>query len=141
MASESSWLSISDLGRLYGISTHHCGRALQQYGWRDEFGQPTPGALEAGAANSSSLDCSWQAPLWNADVCKSRLEQTGYELISRTTQVEQWTDLLDALEEGSPSINVTPEQMAEELPNELVTDVNNQLEKRGCSFRVPELVG
>ena len=68
------------------------------------------------------------------------LEKTGYQPISRTIQVKQWTDLLHALEEGSPSINVTPEQMAEDLPHELAIDVNNQLEQRGCTFRVSELV-
>ena len=27
--------------------------------------------------------------------------------------------------------------MAEEMPNELVEDVNHQLKVRGCSYRVP----
>ena len=53
-----------------------------------------------------------------------------------STQVEQWAILLEALQEGSPSINATPEQMAEELPSELIGEVNDQLAQRGCCFRV-----
>ena len=112
------------------IASLHGGRALQQYGWSDEFGQSTPEALEAGVVNSANSHCSQQSALWNADVCKPRFAQTGYQLMSRTTQVDKWTELLHALEEGSPSVNATPEQMTEDLPNELVIDVNNQLAKR-----------
>ncbi|MEC7382221.1 MAG: hypothetical protein VYE16_04350, partial [Cyanobacteriota bacterium] len=72
----------------------------------------------------------------NAKICKGLLEKSGYQPINRTLQVEQWAELLEALEEGSPSINATAEQMAEDLPEELVGDVNDQLAQRGCHFRV-----
>ena len=58
------------------------------------------------------------------------------QTISRTTQVHQWVQLLEALVVGSPSVAVTPEQMAEDLPQELIHEVNDQLALRGCSFRV-----
>jgi len=41
------------------------------------------------------------------------------------------------MEEGSPSIDATVEQMAEDIPGELAEDVNHQLAARGCRFRVP----
>jgi len=50
--------------------------------------------------------------------------------------VDQWTQLLEALELGSPSINATADQMAEDMPRELVEDVNDQLAARGCTYRV-----
>ena len=82
MAPTSTWLTLADFAYLYGISLLHCGRALQQYGWRDEFGQPTLGALEAGAVKNPGHYSSSHIPLWNADLCKPRFEKTGYELIS-----------------------------------------------------------
>ena len=56
--------------------------------------------------------------------------------MSRSLQVEQWTQLLEALQVGSPSITATADQMAEEMPGELLEDVNHQLAARGCRYRV-----
>ena len=47
MAAFNPWLSLTDLGRIYGISAIHCGRILEQQGWRDRRGRPTQEALEA----------------------------------------------------------------------------------------------
>ena len=69
--------------------------------------------------------------LWNRTVCSQLLEQKGYEPMSRSLQVEQWTQLLEALQVGSPSITATADQMAEEMPGELLEDVNHQLAARG----------
>ena len=74
--------------------------------------------------------------LWNRSVCSQLLEHKGYEPMSRSLQVEQWTQLLEALQVGSPSITATADQMAEEMPGELLEDVNHQLEARGCRYRV-----
>ncbi|KZR68822.1 hypothetical protein PMIT1313_02446 [Prochlorococcus marinus str. MIT 1313] len=136
MAPSPSWLSLTDLGRIYGISAINCGRALQLQGLRDRHGRPTPGALETGAAHKHGPQTPPRTALWNAKICKGLLEKSGYQPINRTLQVEQWAELLEALEEGSPSINATAEQMAEDLPEELVGDVNDQLALRGCHFRV-----
>ncbi len=57
---------------------------------------------------------------------------------SRALQIEQWAQLLEALDIGSPSIDTTADQMAEDLPSELVPEVNNQLAERGCHFRVKQ---
>ena len=74
--------------------------------------------------------------LWNRSVCGQLLEQQGYEPMSRSLQVEQWTQLLEALQVGSPSITATADQMAEEMPGELLEDVNHQLAQRGCRYQV-----
>ncbi len=136
MANSEAWLSLTDLGRIYGISAIHCGKTLKQQGWRDQHGRPTPNALQVGAAVSTGNQNDFGTALWNAKVCKALLEKTGYQPIRKSIQIKQWVQLLEALEEGSPSINTTAEQMAEELPRELVVDVNNQLAARGCSFRI-----
>ena len=38
---EPQWLSLTDLGRIYGISAVHCGRLLSEAGLRDANGQPS----------------------------------------------------------------------------------------------------
>ncbi len=136
MAPSSNWLSLTDLGRIYGISAIHCGRTLQKEGLRDPNGYPTKRAVQVGAAHTSSLKHSQKTTVWNSKICKPFFEKTGYQPITRALQIEQWAQLLEALEEGSPGIAATPAQMAEELPNEYISEVNNLLARRGCIFRV-----
>ncbi len=50
--------------------------------------------------------------------------------------VSQWAELLSALDEGSPSISTSADQMAEDLPGDLVEPVNAELRQRGCSYQV-----
>ncbi len=133
----SNWLSLTDLSRIYGISVMHCGRALEQQGWRDRHGHPTLEALKVNAASTKGPHNTPGVTLWNKEICREILEKTGYEPLSRSLRIEQWAQLLEALEEGSPSINTTAAQMAEELPEELVIEVNDRLALRGCPFRVP----
>ena len=130
-----TWLSLTDLGQLFGISSTHCGRALDRSGWRDRHGRPTATAVEAGAANSSGSNVQPRTAVWNSKVCSTLLQSQGYKRITRAQHVKQWVALLEALSEGSASITTTPEQMAEELPSELVADVNAQLSSRGCRFQ------
>ena len=107
MAPTATWLSLTDLGLIYGISANHCGRALQQQGWRDRHGRPTPGALQIGAAFPHGPLNPSRTALWNDSICRAFLEKTGYQPISRSLKIDQWAQLLAALEEGSPSINLT----------------------------------
>ena len=137
MADNSPWLCLAELGRIYGISAFHCGRILENHGWRDRRGRPTPAALEAGAASSVGPHGQGRHVFWSHSLCTELLNSNGYTPISRSLQVEQWTQLLEALQLGSPSISATADQMAEEMPNELMEDVNHQLKVRGCSYRVP----
>ena len=137
MADNSPWLCLAELGRIYGISAFHCGRILENHGWRDRRGRPTPAALEAGAASSVGPHGQGRHVFWSRSLCTELLNSNGYMPISRSLQVEQWTQLLEALQLGSPSISATADQMAEEMPNELMEDVNHQLKVRGCSYRVP----
>ena len=136
MAVTPLWLSLTDLGRIYGISAIHCGRILEQQGWRDRRGRPTPAALEAKAASCAGTHGQGRTVFWSRAICSELLERIGYAPMSRNVQIEQWTQLLEALQLGSPSISATPDQMAEEMPTELVEDVNQQLAVRGCSYRV-----
>ena len=137
MADNSPWLCLAELGRIYGISAFHCGRILENHGWRDRRGRPTPAALEAGVASSVGPHSQGRHGFWSRSLCTELLNSNGYTPISRSLQVQQWTQLLEALQLGSPSISATADQMAEEMPNELMEDVNHQLKVRGCSYRVP----
>jgi hypothetical protein len=132
----STWVTLNDLGRNFGISPFHCGRALEHEGWRDRQGHPTDAALEAGAVNQHNAHIPGRSVLWNADLCTDLLERCGYRPVTRSEHIGQWTDLLEAMTAGSPSITTTADQMAEELPPDLVEDVNRQLSRRGCRYQV-----
>ena len=123
-------LSLWDLHSLYqeGI--------LEQQGWRDRRGRPTPAALEVKAASCAGPHGQGRTVFWSRAICAELLESKGYTPMSRNVQIEQWTQLLEAMQQGSPSITATPDQMAEEMPKDLVDEVNHQLQVRGCSYRV-----
>jgi hypothetical protein len=55
----------------------------------------------------------------------------------RLTLIGQWADLLSTLVAGAPGVNASAEDMARDLPDELVPPVNAALQQRGCSFQVP----
>ena len=104
---------------------------------RDRRGLPTPAALECGAAKASGPHGQTKSTLWSRDICGQAFENKGYHPMPHSQQVQQWTHFLEAMAEGSPSIAATVEQMAEDIPGDLVEDVNHQLAARGCRFRVP----
>jgi len=54
----------------------------------------------------------------------------------RLTLIDLWADLLSTLVAGAPGVNASAEDMALELPDELVPPVNAELQQRGCSFQV-----
>ena len=136
MGNSTIWISLNDLGRCYGISTIHCGKILNQQGWRDRRGQPTTEAFKAEAARHLGPHGQTQSVVWNQELCGGLLEAKGHQPVSLSRQIDQWSQLLEAMQSGSPSIASTADQMAEEMPNELVNAVNQQLAERGCSFRV-----
>ncbi len=138
------WLSLTDLGRLFGISAVSCGRLLIQAGLREPGGQPTDQALRLGLAQPGSGLHRARATVWQRSGCQRALEGQGLVLLSEgragdsseRTLVEQWAELLWELKQGSPSIITSAEQMAEDLPQELVGAVNRQLQDKGWDFQV-----
>ena len=136
MAGKSPWISLTDLGRIFGISAIHCSRLLHNHGWLDRHQRPTLAALDAGAASRLGPPGQGRTVLWHQELCSALLNSLGYTPVSRSVQVEQWTQLLEALQLGSPAITTSLDQMAEEIPNDLVDDVNEQLTRRGCRYRV-----
>lgn len=64
------------------------------------------------------------------------LSKHGNRPIHRSEQISQWVTLLEAMEEGSASVSTSPDQMAEDLPFDLIEEVNHQLSHRGCRFQV-----
>ena len=136
MGNSTSWISLNDLGRFYGISAIHCGKILNQRGWRDRRGQPSAEALKVQAARHLGPHGQTQSVVWNQELCGGLLEANGHQPVSLSRQIDQWSQLLEAMQSGSPSITATAAQMAEDMPNELVDGVNQQLAERGCSFRV-----
>jgi hypothetical protein len=132
------WLRLTDLGRLYGISALQAGKLLGQAGLRQKGGNPTPAALEAGLALFQQPAHHRQA-LWNRWGCAAHLRNQGLEPLQQRNLVSLWADLLSALQQGSPSISISAEEMAGDMPRELVHPVNRALRDRGCSFQVKPL--
>ena len=136
MGNSTTWISLNDLGRCYGISAIHCGKILNQQGWRDRRGQPTAEGFKAEAARHLGPHGQMQSVVWNQELCGDLMEANGLQPVSLSRQIDQWSQLLEAMQSGSPSITATAAQMAEEMPNELVDGVNQRLAERGYSFRV-----
>ena len=132
----SPWLTLTGLGRIYGISAVHCGRLLSDAGLRDGDGQPSLRALEEKLAYQHHPQHGGRHALWQRQGCSAILEAGGLVPMQQSTLVEQWVALLSALADGSPSISTSAEQMAEDLPKDLVDPVNRQLRAIGCSFQV-----
>lgn len=137
-ASLSDWLSLTELGRLYGISAVQAGRLLVLAGLRQRDGQPGDHALREGIALCPHPGDHHQA-LWSRHGCAAPLERQGLVLQQQRSLVSLWADLLSALQQGSPSICVSAEEMADDMPQELVSPVNRELRQRGCSFQVRRL--
>jgi hypothetical protein len=129
------WLSLTDLGRIYGISAVHTGKLLVAAGLRQANGEPSRKALMAGLAWQQHPGHHHQA-LWNREGCGPHLERQGVEPQQQRNLVGLWADLLTALQQGSPSIAVSAEEMAGDLPKELVAPVNRELRQRGSTFQV-----
>lgn len=135
-SSTNPWRSLTDLGRLHGISAVQFGRLLNRAGLRDASGQPSSRAIAEKLAYGHHGDQPGRQTFWHQERCLRLLEQQGLLPRRPTSLVEQWTELLSALFAGSPSISTSAEQMAEDLPRELVGAVNSQLKARGCPFQV-----
>ncbi len=139
----SPWKSLSELGRQQGLSAVQFGRLLSQAGLREANGQPSAGAIAEQLAYGRHkeqpvrhAEQPGHQTFWHQERCLRRLERQGLLGHPQAAQVEQWTELLSALLEGSASISTSAEQMAEDLPRELVGAVNSQLKAKGCSFQV-----
>lgn len=77
-------------------------------------------------------------------LCSSDREASGLEPLEpleQQTLIHQWAELLCILQLGSPSISTSAEEMAAELPDELVQPVNQRLQQLGCPFQVQGRAG
>ena len=129
------WQSLTDLGRHYGVSAVLIGKLLRNCGLRLGSGEPSPEALRAGLALNPQAGHHHQA-LWHRHYVGPYLEDQGLEPLKQSRGVGLWADLLQALQQGSPSIAMSAEAMAVEIPSELVSPVNQALRQRGSSFQV-----
>jgi hypothetical protein len=133
---QTHWLSLTDLGRIYGISAVHCGRLLSDAGLRQGNGAPSARALKQGLAYQHHPQSPSPSAVWNEEGCAPLLQDQGLRPMAENNLISQWADLLAALVQGSPSISTSAEEMASDLPQNLVTQVNLELQQRGCSFQV-----
>lgn len=131
------WLTLTELGRHFGISAVHCGRHLSQAGLRDDDGLPLSKAIDRGYAYKRPEQNANLSVLWNYDRCSGVLRQHGLSSLEDQQLVEQWADLLEALHAGSPAILLTPQEMADsDMPHHINDWVNQCLVARGSHLRI-----
>jgi hypothetical protein len=129
------WLTLTELGRLYGISAVHTGKLLQSAGLRQLDGLPSPEALRLGLAHRRH-SCPSRQTLWSRAGCAPHLEGQGLRPRRERPLVDLWVDLISDLQQGSPAVVMSAEEVVEELPADLVAPVNRRLRERGCGFQV-----
>ncbi|KEF41696.1 MAG: hypothetical protein ER33_10045 [Cyanobium sp. CACIAM 14] len=134
-SADGGWLTLTELGRRYGISAVHTGRLLVTAGLRRSSGEPTAEALAAGLAKRPEPG-DHPVSLWLERGCAPHLERLGLVPRSQHTLVSLWADLLSALLQGADAVSVSAEEMADDVPRDLVKPVNRELRQRGCSFRI-----
>lgn len=139
MASRSQdvWLSLTALGRAYGISAVHCGRLLHSAGVRQGDGSPSPQALRSGQAKPPANPRHHSGTLWSLHGCGGVLKEQGLEPAAERKLVHQWADLLEALQQNLAAVSTSAEELASELPKKLVAPVNAELRQRGCTWQLP----
>jgi hypothetical protein len=129
------WLTLTELGRLYGLSAVSTGKLLQAAGLRQLDGRPSPQALRQGLAFQRHTSPSRQT-LWDRQGCLTHLERQGWKPLRQRPLLELWADLISDLMQGSPAVVMSAEDVANEVPDELVAPLNRRLRERGCSFQV-----
>lgn len=130
------WLSLTALGRVYGISAVQCGRLLQSAGLRCSDGTPSPEALQVGLARPCHNGQNHRSALWSRGGCGSVLQTLGLESAAERRLVKQWADLLEALQQNTAAVSTSAEELASELPPKLVAPVNAALRQRGCEWQL-----
>ena len=128
------WVCLSDLGRPYGLSALEVGRLLVQSEWRDASGEPTFRALARGLARRLPSGQNHPA-IWHRKGCAQWLESQRF-VRRQPDRIGLWAELLAALDQGEPAIAESAQEMALEIPSELVSSVNAALRSRGSRFQV-----
>ena len=130
------WLTLTDLGRLYGISAVLCGRLLGQAGLRHSDGSPSRLALHRSLTLPAPSGGHQRSALWHRRGCGVVLEQQGLKPMNQQRLIQQWADLLEALLKGAAAVTTSAQEMAGEVPEDLVGSVNHELRQRGSRFQV-----
>jgi hypothetical protein len=128
------WQSLSELGRSHGLSALQMGQLMIQAELRESNGEPTFRALAKGLARR--LPAGQHHPaIWHGDGCSQWLESRRL-IRHQPDLIGLWAELLSALDRGEPAISVSAQEMAMEIPSELVSPVNDALRSRGSRFQV-----
>jgi len=115
------------------------GRLLVHSEWRDASGEPTSRALARGLARRLPSGQNHPA-IWHRKGCDHWLESR--RLVRRQPdRIGLWAELLTALDQGEPAIAESAQEMALEIPSELVSSVNAALRSKGSRFQVPPTGG
>ena len=130
----STWVTLHDLGRRFGISSIHAdalsSRKMARPAWPFD-----PAALSAGAVEQRTPH-SHGSFLWNADVCAVALERRGYQPPPRSEHVGQWVDYWKrwtmALRPSPPPLIRWPRSCRRSWSRTSTVNSSN----RGCRYQV-----
>ena len=75
MESQVNWLTLTDLGRRFGLSAVSCGRMLSTAGMRDDDGMPSDVALDGGYAYRRPDQNANRSVLWHEERCTELLQR------------------------------------------------------------------
>jgi hypothetical protein len=85
---------------------------------------PATTAINAAGSQTPLAPMAKRKALFGTKHSAGRLfEAKGLQPVSLSRQIDQWSQFLEAMQSGSPSITSTADQMAEEMPSELVDGV------------------
>ncbi|HBN78430.1 MAG TPA: hypothetical protein DD473_21995 [Planctomycetaceae bacterium] len=113
-------MNITEVGRIFGISSHVLGNWLKENGFRRGYGNPSPEAYERKLVDTSYNTYGTYNVLWDAEKLSQILEEAGFEKVNPPPD-----DLVEQVDlEGPFSIEPTddgPINLVDGNQNRLIT--------------------
>lgn len=80
-----TFLSLTDLGRLFGVSSHKIGKWLKQVGLRTSANKPSPRAFKEGFVDQrGSTQPGTYIWVWHAEKTQKVLSEAGFKQVVNT---------------------------------------------------------
>lgn len=73
------YLTQTQLGEIFGITSHQVGRKLKEAGLRTATNQPSPSAFAGGWVKQVTVDGACTFSTWSKEKVVTLLEQTGHQ--------------------------------------------------------------
>jgi hypothetical protein len=88
MTIHNNYINLTELGRLYGVSSHNVGNALKQIGLRDRNGSPSALAFMGNYCEQAPTNRgSGYYYIWDQAKTIKALEAAGYKTVSEASSI------------------------------------------------------